>query len=87
MSAAEKLVVLTQGQLEILVRNALKAELDARREPAEVVDTEAAGELLHLDPKTVAKYAKAGKLPGHRLGSDWRFFRSELLKWLKEQGR
>jgi excisionase family DNA binding protein len=87
MGAAEKLVVLTEEQLEALVRKAVKAELDSRSDQAEVMTTEGAAELLHLEPKTISKYAATGKLPAHKLGPEWRFTRTELLQWLKEQGR
>jgi excisionase family DNA binding protein len=85
MGAAEKLVDVLGEHLETLVRKAVKAELDSRSEPSDILDTEGAAVLLKLEPKTVSKYAAAGKIPGHRLGPEWRFYRSELLQWLKEQ--
>lgn len=83
----ELLVQLSVDDLRDIVRSAVKQELDSRAEPSEVMTTDGAGELLQLDPKTVAKYASAGKVPAHRLGPEWRFRRSELLQWLAEQGR
>ena len=86
MSAAEKFAPLVE-LVEDMVRRAVRTELDNRREPSDVMTTELAAELLHLEPKTVAKYAAAGKLPAHPLGPEWRFLRSELLAWLQEQKR
>jgi excisionase family DNA binding protein len=31
---------------------------------------------------TVQRQAKAGRLPGRRIGKEWRFSRSVLLEWL-----
>jgi len=80
-------VMLNVTELTNLVRKAVKQELDSRSEPSNVMTTDEAGVVLKLDPKTVAKYASAGKLPAHRLGPEWRFLRGELLRWLEGQGR
>jgi len=41
-----------------------------------------AGRHLKVSPRTVVQWAKAGKIPGHRLSGSkritWRFLRSEL---------
>ena len=40
--------------------------------------------LLKLHPKTVNKLANSGKLPGYRIGRQWRFRKSEVLKLLEK---
>jgi excisionase family DNA binding protein len=63
--------------------------LAAESEHASVWDSAEAGEFLQLHPKTVEKMARAGELPAHPIGSGkrvrWRFFRSELLDWLRSR--
>jgi excisionase family DNA binding protein len=42
-----------------------------------------AGKLLHCHPDTVRKMAKAGKLPGTKVGRSWVFYTDSLLEWLQ----
>jgi excisionase family DNA binding protein len=51
-------------------------------DPPEVMNAEQAGQLLQLDEKVVLELAEAGKLPGRKLGSVWRFSRTAVLAWL-----
>ena len=50
--------------------------------PDEVLTTAEAADLLRTDPATVSVMAEDGTLPGRKLGDDWRFTRSALLRWL-----
>ena len=43
-----------------------------------------AAALLKCCPKTLRKQASAGKVPGKRIGSLWRFYRPVLEGWLRE---
>jgi excisionase family DNA binding protein len=45
-----------------------------------------AAELLRIDEQTVAKAAERGELPGRKLGGEWRFARSAVLRWLAGAG-
>jgi excisionase family DNA binding protein len=51
-------------------------------ELAEVLTIAEAADLLRTDEATVTSMAEEGKLPGRKLGDDWRFTRSALLRWL-----
>ena len=53
----------------------------ARFEP--LLDTHRAAALLGIHPKTLQKLARAGTVPGHRIGDLWRFRASELDMWLR----
>src|SRR4051794_14148851 len=50
--------------------------------PAEVLTLTGAAELLQVGEEAVADLARAGELPGRRIGSEWRFSRAALLRWL-----
>jgi excisionase family DNA binding protein len=53
--------------------------------PAEALDVltlSEAAELLRIDEQTVAEAAERGDLPGRKLGGEWRFARSAVLRWL-----
>jgi len=51
-------------------------------DPPEVMSAEQAAKLLQIDEKLVVELAEAGKLPGRKLGKDWRFSRAALIAWL-----
>lgn len=44
----------------------------------ELLSTEEAAAYLHLNPKRIQALARAGKLPGRRIGRKWLFDRREL---------
>ena len=43
-----------------------------------------AAELLQVDEDAVLDLAEAGRLPGRRIGAEWRFARAALVAWLSE---
>ena len=40
---------------------------------------------LRMKPLTIYKHASAGRLPGFKVGSHWRFKRQTIDQWIKEQ--
>jgi excisionase family DNA binding protein len=48
----------------------------------EVLTLPEAADLLRTDEATVTAMAEDGTLPGRKLGDDWRFTRSAILRWL-----
>jgi nitrogen PTS system EIIA component len=40
---------------------------------------------LHLGPDKVAKLADRGKLPGRKVGGEWRFARADIHHWLENR--
>lgn len=55
-------------------------------DPPEVMNAAQAAELLQLDEALVLELAEAGKLPGKKLGTAWRFARNALISWLSTPG-
>lgn len=51
-------------------------------QPAEVMNIEQTAELLQLDASVVVELAEGGKLPGRKLGKEWRFSRTAVIAWL-----
>ncbi len=43
-----------------------------------------AAEYLKMHVKTVCRLAKEGKIPAKKVGSEWRFLKNVLDKWLSE---
>jgi excisionase family DNA binding protein len=82
-----------QGEADPLTRRRVTVEtLDSsamtvghhsfRPRDAEVLTSEEAAELLQVDLQTVLELSDAGELPGRKLGGNWRFSRSAVLRWL-----
>jgi excisionase family DNA binding protein len=42
-------------------------------------------EYLHVHRTTIYRLLKEGKLPGFRVGSDWRFNLEEIERWQRDQ--
>ncbi|MDD5495520.1 MAG: helix-turn-helix domain-containing protein [Candidatus Omnitrophica bacterium] len=40
---------------------------------------------LRMKPVTIYKHAKAGKLPGFKVGANWRFKKSTIDRWITDQ--
>ena len=51
----------------------------------EILTIREVAELLKLHPKTVNKLANSGRLPGYKIGRQWRFRKSEVLKLLEQR--
>jgi excisionase family DNA binding protein len=49
----------------------------------EVLTLVEAAKFLRLCTHTLSKHARDGKVPGQRIGREWRFLRSELEAYLK----
>jgi excisionase family DNA binding protein len=53
-------------------------------EEPEILTPQEAAEFLRVPLLTVQRQAKAGRLPGRRVGREWRFSRSVLLEWFAQ---
>lgn len=40
---------------------------------------------LSIHPLTVHKYAREGKIPAFKIGTDWRFHKKYLERWIKDK--
>jgi excisionase family DNA binding protein len=46
------------------------------------MNVEQVADLLQLERKLVLELAEAGRIPGRKLGKDWRFSRTAVIAWL-----
>ena len=51
----------------------------------EILTADEVAELLRIHPATLYKMIKNGDLPAFRVGSDWRFSRNSIEKWLESR--
>ena len=49
----------------------------------QVLNVEEAAELLGVSLWTIREQARLGRLPGRKIGKEWRFSRDALLDWLR----
>ncbi|MBU4273027.1 MAG: PTS sugar transporter subunit IIA [Planctomycetes bacterium] len=53
--------------------------------PYQNFDVESLARYLHLAPQQVAKLADRGKLPGRKVGGQWRFAKPDIHHWLERR--
>src|SRR5215207_6464155 len=51
-------------------------------EPPEVLSPSEVAELFQVEEEQVRELAESGELPGRKIGDDWRFSRTAVLRWL-----
>jgi excisionase family DNA binding protein len=51
----------------------------------ETLDLQGVAALLKAEPETVALYARAGELPGTKMGKSWVFLREDVLEFLRKR--
>ena len=40
---------------------------------------------MKMAEKTIYRFVSEGKIPGFKVGSNWRFFKPEIENWIKSQ--
>jgi excisionase family DNA binding protein len=59
-----------------------RASFQPAAEPREIMTLPELAAWLEVDEQVVAELAEAERLPGRKLGEDWRFSRAAILEWL-----
>jgi PTS system nitrogen regulatory IIA component len=54
---------------------------------SDMMDVEQLAAYLQRDVREVGKLASRGRLPGHKVGGEWRFARAEINQWLEKEMR
>ena len=55
--------------------------------PFDILTPSQAAAYLQVDEETVLREAEAGRLPGQKLGGQWRFLRLAIAEWLRSGER
>jgi excisionase family DNA binding protein len=53
----------------------------------EVLTVKEVSELLRVNPSTIYRLTKEGRIPAFKIGSDWRFRKEGIVRWMIEQTR
>jgi len=56
----------------------------AKKKSREILDIEGLSEYLDVSKSTLYKLAQDGKLPGQKVGRNWRFRKDSINKWLDD---
>lgn len=51
----------------------------------DIMTAKEVAEYLSLHPLTVHRYAREGKIPAFKIGSDWRFHRRYIERWIRQK--
>ena len=51
----------------------------------EIMTTKEVASYLNIHPLTVNKYAREGKIPAFKIGTDWRFHKLYIERWIKDK--
>lgn len=51
----------------------------------EILTAKDVAEYLHIHPLTVHRYAREGRIPAFKIGTDWRFHKKYIEKWIKQK--
>jgi excisionase family DNA binding protein len=51
----------------------------------EILTVKEVGEILQVHPSTIYKLTRLGKIPAFRVGSDWRFRKDVIERWIGEE--
>ncbi len=51
----------------------------------EILTAKQVAEYLHIHPLTVHRYAREGRIPAFKIGTDWRFHKKYIEKWIRQK--
>ena len=51
----------------------------------EVLTVKEVSDLLRVHPSTLYKMVKRGRIPSFRIGTDWRFLKDRVERWMVEE--
>jgi excisionase family DNA binding protein len=57
-------------------------EVEMNEKPLMIMITAEVADYLRVHPSTVYKLLRQGNIPAMRIGSDWRFNKSDLDEWM-----
>ena len=53
----------------------------------EILTVKEVGEALRVHPSTLYRLVREGRIPAFRVGSEWRFRKEGIVRWMIEQTR
>ena len=62
-----------------------RAQENGRSPANDILTLEEVASYLRLTPQTIYKWAQEKRIPGAKLGKEWRFRKSIIDRWLDDQ--
>jgi excisionase family DNA binding protein len=62
-----------------------QAQKNGRSPANDILTLEEVASYLRLTPQTIYKWAQEKRIPGAKLGKEWRFRKSIIDRWLDDQ--
>jgi excisionase family DNA binding protein len=59
----------------------------AKESESELMTAEETCRYLKITKRTLYRYLRSHRIPAFKLGREWRFVRSDLEQWIREQTR
>lgn len=56
-----------------------------KKKDREILTAKEVADYLNLHPLTVHKYAREGKIPAFKIGTDWRFHKKYIERWIRDK--
>jgi excisionase family DNA binding protein len=53
--------------------------------PSRIMTTAEVAQFLRVHPSTVCNLVRKGQIPAFKIGTDYRFYRDEIEKWMTDQ--
>lgn len=78
-------VVIDLPTLREMIEDAVRKVTRERDAVPDWLDTDGVAQLVQLHPDTVARMARHGRLPAHRVGREYRFERAAIVAWMADR--
>ena len=62
-----------------------EVHMQKAKKEKEIMTAKDVADYLNLHPLTVHRYAREGKIPAFKIGTDWRFHKKYIERWIKEK--
>ena len=82
MADEHDLVVITEARLRRLLREELERLVQASLDPG-FLEIDEAAKIVGVKPRTLATWARKGRIPATKAGRNWRFRQQELADWMR----
>lgn len=57
----------------------------AKEPKSEIMTADETCRYLKITPRTLYRYLRSRRIPAFKLGKEWRFVRSDLEQWIRDQ--
>lgn len=78
------LLVAIEGRVRAVVREELQAEKGGGADSG-FLEIDEAAKIVGVTSRTLANWARLGRIPGTKVGRKWKFRRQDLIGWMEQR--